>query len=153
MKPEQIYSIIEGKDLQSEFLENLDLADKELTLHQALEEYYELVILSEVDQDEERILALMEHTGDNWWDCEKHIEKSAYLVLTDAEADEKTEEYLENYLEDIILPELNPTAQQYFDKEEWIEDNNSDRGSCLSYADGHEYCETINKTTYYIYRT
>lgn len=153
MKPEQIYSIIEGKDLQSEFLENLDLADKELTLHQALEEYYELVILSEVDQDEERILALMEHTGDNWWDCEKHIEKSAYLVLTDAEADEKTEEYLESYLEEIILPELNPTEQQYFDKEEWIEDHNSDRGLCLSYTDGHEYCETINKTTYYIYRT
>ena len=153
MKPEQIYSIIEGKDLQSEFLENLDLADKELTLHQALEEYYEFVILSEVDQDEERILALMEHTGDTWYDCEKYLDKNGYLVLTDDEADEKTEEYLENYLEDIILPELNPTARQYFDEERWIEDNNSDRGSCLSSVDGREYYETINKTTYYIYRT
>lgn len=153
MKPEQIYSIIEDKDLQSEFLENLDLTDKELTLHQALEEYYESVILSEVDQDEERILALMEHTGDNWYDCEKYLDKNDYLVLTDDEADEKTEEYLENYLEDIILPELNPTAQQYFDEKEWIEDNSSDRGSCLSSRDGCEYCETINGTTYYIYRT
>lgn len=152
MKPEQIYSIIESKDCQSEFLENLDLGDNSLTLHQALQDFYESTILYEADSDEEKILALMEHTGDYWDDCETAIEKYNYLVLDDDEADEKVDERLDQYLEDTILPQLEPIAKEYFNTEEWKEDNNSDRGSWLNSWNGNEDYEVINGTTYYIYR-
>lgn len=152
MKPEQIYSIIEAKDLQLEFLENLDLADHSLTLHTALQEFYEGTLLSEVDVDEEKILAIMEHTGDNWDDCESAIDKSNYLVLDDDEADEKVDERLDQYLEDSIIPQLEPIAKEYFNTEELKEDNNSDRGAWLNSWDGNENYEVINGTTYYIYR-
>lgn len=152
MKPEQIYSIIEAKDQQSEFLENLDLADNSFTLHTALQEFYESYILHEVDSDEEKILALMEHTGDNWDECESAIDKSNYLVLDDDEADEKFDERLNQYLDDNVLPQLEPIAQQYFDRDAWKEDNKSDRGAWLNSWDGNEDYEVINSTTYYIYR-
>lgn len=76
-----------------------------------------------------------------------------YLVLTDEEANDKWEEYLENYIEDCILPELPKHLQNYFDTERWKDDAKYDgRGHSLSSYDGNEYEEEVNGTTYYIYR-
>lgn len=81
-----------------------------------------------------------------------------YMVLTDDEADTKWDEYLDNYLDDCVLPELPESQHVYFDSEKWKEDAKVDgRGHCLNRYDGSENeveieCEE-GATTFYIYRT
>lgn len=77
-----------------------------------------------------------------------------WMVLTDEEADEKWEESLDSYIEDCILSELPEAYRFYFDDEKWKRDAKHDgRGHSLAGYDGEENEETINGTTYYIYRT
>lgn len=76
-----------------------------------------------------------------------------YLVLTNEEADQKWEEYLDDYLEQCIYPELPHSARGYFDDEKWKNDMRTDgRGHSLSSYDGNEEKETIEDETFYIYR-
>lgn len=76
-----------------------------------------------------------------------------YLVVTDDEADELWEQDLDNYLVEIILPELPETAKRYFDREAWKNDARFDgRAHSLARYDGDENTETINEIEFYIYR-
>jgi hypothetical protein len=66
-------------------------------------------------------------------------ESEEYLVLTDAEANARWEEALDNYLEEVILPELPEFAARYFDEDKWKRDARFDgRGHSLSPYDGDE---------------
>ncbi len=77
-----------------------------------------------------------------------------YMVLTEDEADEKWEEELEAYIDEIILPELPETAQNYFDRESWKSDARTDgRGHSLNRYDGTEESIEFENETLYIYRT
>ena len=81
-------------------------------------------------------------------------EGGEYMVLTDAEADEKWEESLDNYLEECVYQELPENFRCYFDDEKWKRDAKMDgRGHSLSGYDGEEHEETINGEDFYIYRT
>lgn len=153
MTTEQIISIISEKNMYSEFVDNLNVDDSEITCKQALQDFYKDSILNDVDEDEERILALMEFTNENYDEAEKCIDNS-YLVLLDNEADDRYEEYLDSYIEDCILPDLNDSYRLYFDEEAWKKDARVEgsRGNSLATYDGEEHEETINGTTYYIYR-
>ena len=76
-----------------------------------------------------------------------------YLVVTDEEADELWEEELDNYIDEFILPELSEQYRYYFDDERWKSDARHDgRAHSLNRYDGNEYEQTVNGTTYYIYR-
>ena len=76
-----------------------------------------------------------------------------YLVLTDAEADERWEEALNNYLEECVYPDLPKHLIGYFDEEAWKRDARMDgRGHSLATYDGHEHYETIDGDEFYIYR-
>jgi hypothetical protein len=110
---------------------------------------------------EERIEALADHlelTGDEWNDItegydETHLEygNQGYLVVTDNEANEIWEEYLESYFDDCIMPELSEFAARYFSLEAWKRDARHDgRGHCLSPYDG---CEHDGINGLFIYRT
>ena len=78
---------------------------------------------------------------------------SNYLVLTDAEADDKWDEALDSYLEECVLCELPDWARHYFDEEAWKKDARMDgRGHSLATYDGHEHYETIEGEEFYIYR-
>ena len=73
-----------------------------------------------------------------------------YLVLTDSEANLRWEESLDNYLEDVIFPQLPEFAAKYFDEDKWKRDARHDgRGHSLSPYDGDEI-EGHNGS--YIYR-
>ena len=77
-----------------------------------------------------------------------------YLVLTEEEAVQAWEDYLESYISECLLPELPEVAQHYFDCEAWKRDARMDgRGHYLSGYDGEEHEVTLNGTTYYVYRT
>jgi hypothetical protein len=76
-----------------------------------------------------------------------------YLVLTDEEADDAWEEYLDNYIDEYVLPEMPDHLRRYFDEEAFKDDAKMDsRGHSLSRYDGCEYDVEINGTTYYLYR-
>lgn len=76
-----------------------------------------------------------------------------YEVLTDEEAEERWEEELDNYLEECIYPQLPEDLQFYFDDEKWKRDARLDgRGHSIARYDGEEHEETIDGTTFYIYR-
>lgn len=76
-----------------------------------------------------------------------------YMVLTDSEADDAEDEALDNYLEECVYPELPDHLRNYFDDDAWKRDARMDgRGHSLATYDGNEYEETVEGTTYYIYR-
>lgn len=76
-----------------------------------------------------------------------------YLICNDEEADTAWDEDLENYLDDCVLPELAENARMYFDRDRWKEDAKIDgRGHSLNRYNGDEAEQTVNGTTYYLYR-
>lgn len=153
MNDSQIKSIIEYKDLDAEFFTfQMSDCDESMDEELRLNEFFENVILNDVDEDEEKILVLMEHTGDEYSECESHIELDRYRVYTDSEANNALDEALDRYCEEIILSQIPDYLHEYFDVEEWKSDNNSDRGFYLGQSDGDEHEEAINGNTYYIYK-
>lgn len=105
----------------------------------------------ELDLDE-RILALMQHTGDYYSDAERAIDNSDWYVLTDDEADKRCRQYAEDSLNDALY-DIDKSLRYYFDEDRYIEDYiESGRGSILSGYNGDEHEETVNGTTYYLYR-
>ena len=99
----------------------------------------------------ENLTEVEEHDSDDY--------NNDYLVLTDEEADEKWEELLDSYIEECITPEIDNieighlSSYITFDEEMWKRDARMDgRGHSLNSYDGNEDEETVNGTTYYIYR-
>ena len=149
----QIQSIIDYKDIAKEFfIFQMDNCDESMDDDSRLLSFYENVILYDVNEYEEKILALMEHTGDEYSECETYISLDNYRVYTDREANDALDQALDEYCEDHILSQIPSSLHQYFDDEEWKDDNSSDRGSYLGQNDGEEHEETINGNTYYIYK-
>lgn len=153
MTAEQLKSIIEYKDLDAEFFTfQMSDCDEYMDEETRLISFYENVILEDVYEWEEKIIALMEHTGDEYSECESHIDLDRYRVYTDSEANDALDEALDLYCEEHILSQIPSYLHQYFDAEEWKDDNSSDRGHYLGQSDGDEHEETINGNTYYIYK-
>ena len=153
MEPYQIQSIIDYKELTQEFFVfQMEDCDESMNEDARLFSFYENVILDDVNEDEEKILALMEHTADGYSECETHLDLDRYRVYTDEEANDALDEALDLYCEEYILSQIPSHLQQYFDIEEWKDDNSSDRGHYLGQSDGDEHEETINGSTYYIYK-
>ena len=151
MTSEQIESIIEYKDLSAEFFTwQIGNCDESIDEEDRFTKFYEEEILTNCIEDDEKVFALMEHTGETYEEAESVID-SNYRVLTDEEADKTLNKYLEEYVEDNVLYQIPIDLRVYFNTQAWIEDNNSDRGTWLNYVNGEEYTETINGTTYYIY--
>ena len=153
MTAEQLKSIIEYKDLDAEFFTyQMSDCDESMDEETRLNSFFENIILGDVNEDEEKILALMEHTGDEYSECDSHIDLDRYRVYTDREANDKLNKALDEYCEEHILSQIPSSLHQYFDDKEWKDDNSSDRGSYLGQSDGDEHEETINGNTYYIYK-
>ena len=100
---------------------------------------------------EEAVIALMQHTGNFYDDCEKAIEDEAYFVLTEKHAEQKARDYTECYVDE-ALREMPQHLERYFDSELYIDDLIEDRGVLLAPYDGNEHYEEVNGTTYYIYQ-
>lgn len=76
-----------------------------------------------------------------------------YLIVTNDEANELWEEFLDSYLKECVYPELPDHLVRYFDDNAWKSDARFDgRGHSLNLYDGTEYEETVKGETYYIYR-
>lgn len=122
------------------------------------EEYQEEQDNLNKEKEEAREEAIKEVTDelDNIIETDKNLFKyygQEYHVLTDSEADDKEDEELDDYLEQCVYPELPENLRSYFDDEAWKEDARMDgRGHIISRYDGYEHEETVNGTTYYIYR-
>lgn len=113
----------------------------------------------------DKILALAKHLEVSTADIEESSynsdsfmvddeDGSEYLVLTDSEADTAWEEALDNYIDEVILPEISDAYRFYFDDEKWKSAARMDgRGHSLATYDSEENEEEIDGTTYYIYRT
>jgi hypothetical protein len=150
MTTEQNNSIILAHDLgQDYFVWQMSEADKTMHEDQRLEAFLEEQTF---DEDTEKVFAIMEHTGDNWDEAESDFGSDTYKVLTDDEADELLDERLEEYIDDCVLCNIYEEYHRYFNRDEWKSDNTDDRGHWLNYSDGSEEEETINGTTYYIYK-
>ena len=79
------------------------------------------------------------------------VNNEEYAVLTDEEANHEWEENLNNYIEDCL--EIPENLRPYFDEDKWKDDAKMDgRGHSLNHYDGTEEEETVNGTTYFIYR-
>ena len=138
MNLDQITELVESSYQAEYFVWQIGPGNK------SIEQFYLEEVFNNLD---ERAIALAQHTGDYY--TEDYTRD--YLVLTDDEATERAEESAQNKLEDELynIPEH---LRAYFDREKFIEDHSSDRGFELNYWDGQEHEETVNGTTYYIYR-
>lgn len=154
MSSDQIQSIIESFELSAEyFIWQGESATPDMDDDTRLQLYYESIILPDTiygDEDYEKVLALMQHTGDNWDDADSAIGRD-YKVFTDDEAQKEFDEGVELSV-GCVMSEIPEHLRQYFDKDSYIADNYDDRGAQLNYYDGCEYTESVNGTTYYIYR-
>lgn len=114
-----------------------------------LEQFY----IDEIELDlDDKVIALMQETGDFYSDCEDSIEADEWLVLTDSEADIRCMEYAETYAED-ARSEIPHHLQIYFDENKYIEDLlDNGRSELLALYDGAEREQKVNGTTYYIYK-
>jgi hypothetical protein len=73
-----------------------------------------------------------------------------YMVLTDDEAAEMEDEYLDSYIDDLL--EIPDNIRFYFDDERWKEDAKQDgRGSVINNWDGSEWELKIGDEWIYIY--
>lgn len=81
---------------------------------------------------------------------EWEVNDGEYLVLTEDEAETAHEEALEQWLDEIVTPELDENVAKYFDREAWKRDARLDgRGHALSQYDGEE----ISAGEFCIFRT
>ena len=114
-----------------------------------LEQFY----IDEIELDlDDKVIALMQETGDFYSDCEDSIEADEWLVLTDSEADIRCMEYAETCAED-ARSEIPHHLQIYFDENKYIEDLlDNGRSELLALYDGAEREQKVNGTTYYIYK-
>ena len=78
-----------------------------------------------------------------------------YAVMTEDERETAADQYLENYIDECLLPEMPETARYYFDHEEWKRDAimSDGYGHTLASYDGHEHEQQIDGVWYFIYRT
>lgn len=86
---------------------------------------------------------------DIYRDAEK-LDGEYYLVLTDDEASEKLEEYLEDLVEEQLGKDMFRSLYNYIDFQRMARDE--DRGGHLDYYDGTEWEVDVNGTTYFVYR-
>ena len=111
---------------------------------------------SEEEQQEQRDEAIFEVTNELDNIVEGHgnmfsYYNEDYYVLTDSEADDMEDQQLDNYIDECL--EIPDDIRPYFDEEKWKRDARMDgRGHIISSYDGAEYEETVEGTTYYIYR-
>lgn len=142
---EQIQDLIDSDERYSKkyFIWQMDPDNTDI------EQFYLDVLESDHD---ERIIALMQHTGDMLSDCVSAIDKCKWLILTDEEADEWVADYAQNSLDDVLYG-VDKVIKQYFNTEQYLKDYiyDSDRGSVIASRDGEEHTETVNGTTYYLY--
>lgn len=112
---------------------------------------------------DDRVRALAQHLGvkpgqveeDGLEELSVNGGRETYVVMTDKEADDAYERALENYVEDVIMPEIPEAYQMYFDDRRWKDDAyvNGSRGEELNRYDGVEHMETVDGVDYYIYQT
>ncbi len=95
---------------------------------------------------------ITEEGNGDWYTCES--EPGEYRVLTDSEADEQADQYLESYIDDCVLSELPEQYRSYFDSNKFKRDVllGDGRGPQLASYDGAEEEEQIDGEWYFIYR-
>ena len=116
-----------------------------------------------IDEEElQKKLAMFHHTGEKVNDIDGNTSSNLftagseeYLVLTDDEADDAEDTYLENYIDDVL--DADNTCGFYFDRESWKDDAKIDgRGHSLATYDGDECSVNVNfrgeDNTFYLYR-
>lgn len=158
MSSDQILSIIAEFKLAPDYFiwQGLN-ASESMDEDERLQNYYESEILPNTidgDEDYERILALMEYTGNDWDSCNYDLDKDIYKVMTDDEATDACERILKDRIADEVLNDIPQHLRQYFDTEQYLSDciSNIDREAELASYDGDEHSESIDGTTYYIYK-
>ena len=63
------------------------------------------------------------------------------------------DESLQNYVDDVILPEIPEHYHDFFNKEGWKDHAKSDGvGHCLNFYDGHHHEIEVYNTTYHLFR-
>ena len=82
----------------------------------------------------------------SWGDCVFRAEGGEYLILTDDEASDKSEESLDKYLEKHL--KIPDSLKRYFDEDAWKTDARlRGRGEALALYDELEYEEIVEYRT------
>ena len=150
-------------ELKQDFLANYD--ERVIALAQHLNinldpdfESYVDEEATQEEQEEQRAEAIKEVTDELDNIVEGHgnmfsYYNEDYYVLTDSEADDMEDQQLDNYIDECVMPEIPEYLRGYFNDEAWKRDARMDgRGHIISSYDDAEYEETVEGTTYYIYR-
>lgn len=104
---------------------------------------------SDLSDDDCKIITLMMHTEETYND----LSIDDYKIYDTYERDDALKEYAENYLYEIILPDIPHHLQYYFDEESWKEDFIEDTSAADALScGGYEYEIQLFDEIYYIYR-
>jgi len=150
MNKTQLLSIMLGLDARASIIADY-LEDYETT-EEALEAWYQSLTTNELDEDQQKIVALMEVADLDWNEADMAIDEYDYYVYTEEQADEAFEEAIDNYIDDCVLSEIPPQYRNYFDRDVFMKDCLMDGRGILASYDNEEKYTTILDTKYYIYR-
>ena len=88
MTPKQIQTIIYNLELNEEFAEYIEDLNSE-TIDEARTLFYSNNSLGHECEGDEKVFALMKHTGENFNECYKYIMDDTYFVLAPDELTDK----------------------------------------------------------------
>ena len=80
------------------------------------------------------------------------ISDGEYLVMTDSEADQWEQDWLENLFEEQTY-DVPDDLKRFMDVDKFVREYSGNRGENISGYDGQEYEQEFEGETYYIYRT
>lgn len=112
-----------------------------------IEDFFEDHILNDLD---ERIIAICMEDDVTYAEAEDALD-STWEVYDDYDADSIAREYAQNRLEEELYY-LPKHLRDYFDDDAYIDDAIEDRAGLLGPIDGTEYSQSVNGTTYYLYK-
>jgi len=124
------------------------------SLSSCIEWMYEKILEEDsLDNEEEGVIALMQHLDEDYYECKTYIEKGKYLVYTDDSLEEAMYNFYKSLYDDIEMPNIPTNMQSYIDIDAWIKDKIREEGSdILASYDGNTIEKIVNGSYYYLFK-
>lgn len=107
-----------------------------------------------MDEEQQKVVALMQELKEDYGVCEKHIEDGNYKIYDNEDADEAYTDAIDDFIDDVILFQMGDKLQRFFCRDLYMSEFKRDscRANMLASYDGKELEQEVMGTNYYIFK-